>query len=147
MRITTQGVYGLVCVLNIAREKNRQPVSMQTISKEEQLSIDYIEQLFLKLRRAGIVKSIRGRTGGYILAKSAYRITIKDIIEAVEGNVFETICFSSNHRLDKCMQVKDCLVRSVWLGLKERIEDYLGSITIRDLLNSDKRRRNKSRVH
>jgi len=104
MRITTQGVYGLVCVLRIAREKDRQPVSIQIISKEEQLPIDYIEQLLLKLRRANIVKSTRGRTGGYTLSGPASKITIKDIIEAVEGNIFETICFGPKNRENKCVK-------------------------------------------
>ena len=133
MRVTTQGVYGLVCILRVARETNGHPVSMKIISKEEQLPIDYIEQLLLKLRRAHIVRSIRGRSGGYVLARSASKITIKDIIESVEGNVFETICFDA-HRKDKCIKLKDCLVMPVWLGLKKRIEGYLESITIKDLL-------------
>jgi len=137
MRITTQGVYGLVCVLRIARQKDKQPVSIQIISIQEQLPIDYIEQLLLKLRRAGIIKSTRGRSGGYTLSRTANRITIKDIVEAVEGSVFEAICLGPKHRLDKCTRVKDCSVRSVWAGLKERIEDYLESITIKDLLNSN----------
>jgi Rrf2 family protein len=136
MRITTQGVYGLVCVLRIARAKDKQPVSMQIISKEEQLSVDYIEQLLLKLRRADIVKSIRGRTGGYILSRSANRITLKDIVEAVEGRIFEAICLESDKNTKKCLKLSDCSVRKVWLGLRENIEDYLINITIKDLLNS-----------
>lgn len=140
MKITTQGVYGLVCVLRIAREESRQPVSIQRISKEEQLSIDYIEQLLLKLRRAKIVKSIRGRAGGYILANDASRITLKHIIQAVEGSIFETICFGSESQENKCLKVKDCLVRSVWLGLKDNIESYLKNITIKDLLDSNNKK-------
>ena len=136
MKITTQGVYGLVCVLRIARESNKHPVSMQTISKEEQLPIDYIEQLLLKLRRDGIVRSIRGRIGGYVLAKSASKITIRDIIESVEGNIFDTICFRVSHKKDRCIKPRDCLVKPVWLELKKRIEDYLEGITIKDLLNT-----------
>jgi len=97
MRITTQGSYGLVCVLRIALQSNGQPVSIQAISKKEQLSIDYIEQLLLKLRRAGIVRSLRGRTGGYVLAKPASRLTIKDVVEAVEGSLFDTICDQKYH--------------------------------------------------
>lgn len=134
MRITTQGVYGLVCVLSIAKTINRQPISIQQISCKEQLPIDYIEQLLLKLRRSGIVKSIRGRCGGYVLAKPASKITIKDIIESVEGSILDTICFGT-HPTKKVTKAKGCLVRSVWLGLKKRIEDYLKSVTINDLLN------------
>ncbi|MFH1622316.1 MAG: Rrf2 family transcriptional regulator, partial [Candidatus Omnitrophota bacterium] len=104
------------------------------ISQEEQLPIDYIEQLLLKLRRSNIVKSIRGRSGGYILSNPTGKITIKDIIEAVEGNIFETICFGPNHRKNKCIKLKDCVIKSVWLGLKDKIEDYLEKITIKDLL-------------
>jgi len=140
MRITTQGVYGLVCVLRIAREARKTPVSIQAISKKEQLSIDYIEQLLLKLRRAGIIKSIRGRNGGYVLAKPASKITIKDIIECVEGSVFETICFSTVNIKNKCAEPRGCLVRPVWLELKKRIEGYLKSVTIENLLNSDKKK-------
>ena len=147
MRITTQGVYGLVCVLRIAREAKNTPVSIQTISKKEQLSIDYIEQLLLKLRRAGIVKSVRGRAGGYVLAKSASKITIKDIIECVEGSVFETICFNTVNIKNKCVEPRGCLVKPVWLELKKRIEGYLKSVTIDNLLNSNGKKYNKIGVH
>ncbi|MFC1709042.1 RrF2 family transcriptional regulator [Candidatus Omnitrophota bacterium] len=135
MKITTQGVYGLVCVLSIAQARNKRPISMQEISQQEQLPIDYIEQLLLKLRRSGIVKSVRGRTGGYKLSKSATRISVKDIVEAVEGGVFEAICLGPKQKLDKCSRAKNCLAGSVWVGLKNRVEEYLEGITIADLLN------------
>ena len=82
-----------------------------------------MEQLLLKLRRARIVKSIRGRCGGYVLAKPASKITVKDIIESVEGSILETICFGA-HPTGKTTKAKGCLVRSVLLGFK-----------IKDLLN------------
>lgn len=136
MRITTQGSYGLVCVLTIARNAGRQPVSIQAISEKEQLSIDYLEQLLLKLRRAGIVKSLRGRMGGYLLAKPASRLTVKDVIEAVEGSVFDTICDHKKRKKDTCIRPRDCFAKPMWTGLKGIIEDYLGKVSIASLLNS-----------
>lgn len=136
MRITTQGNYGLVCVLTIARNADRHPVSIQTISKKEQLSIDYLEQLLLKLRRAGIVKSLRGRMGGYVLAKPASRLNVKDIIEAVEGSVFDTICDHKRRKKDTCIRPRDCLATPMWRELKGIIEDYLAKVSVLSLLDS-----------
>lgn len=139
MRITTQGDYGLICVLRIAQQVNKEPISIQKISQEEQLSIDYIEQLLLKLRRAGIVKSIRGRVGGYVLARPASRISMKDIIQAVEGSVFEDICARLKHRGKICVPKGNCLAKSVWQGLEIKIEDYLNNITLKNLLDSQRK--------
>ena len=140
MRITTQGDYGLICMLRIAQQKDRQPVSIQKISEEEQLSIDYIEQLLLKLRRAGIVKSFRGRVGGYLLARPASRISIKDIIQAVEGSVFDDICARLKHRGRMCVPKPkgSCLAKPVWQGLEVKIKDYLNNITVKSLMDSPK---------
>lgn len=136
MRITTQGSYGLVCVLTIARNTDREPVSIQVISEKEQLPIDYLEQLLLKLRRAGIVKSSRGRSGGYVLARPASQLTVRDVIEAVEGSVFDTICDRKKRKKDACVRPRDCLAKPVWTELKARIEDYLGKVRISSLLNA-----------
>jgi Rrf2 family cysteine metabolism transcriptional repressor len=92
MRITTQGHYALRCLLNIAGQSGKGAVSISRIVEEEGLPQDYIEQLLMKLRRRRLIKSVRGANGGYLLKKDVSAITVKDVLEAVEGEAFEIIC-------------------------------------------------------
>ena len=136
MRITTQGDYALRCVLNIARHGQAGPVSIKSIAREEGLPADYIEQLLLKLRRHRLIKSIRGAKGGYLLGRACGRMNIRDILIAVEGTAFEMICTrqkkSNSH---KCKGASVCVLKNVWLHLKDKIEEYLAGVTIESLLN------------
>ncbi len=135
MRITTQGDYALRCVLNIAAKDGSQPVCIGVIADEEKLPVDYIEQLLSKLRRKGLVKSLRGVKGGYILARDPSKITVKDVLEAVEGEAFEMICERFRNLKKKCKSAStDCVLRVVWMGLKKRIDEYLEAETIGSLL-------------
>ena len=139
MRITTQGDYALRCILNIAKNGPKGPVAIRQIVQEEGLPLDYIEQLLMKLRRSQLIKSIRGVKGGYILKKAARHISIKDVLEAVEGEAFEVICTRQKNMGKKnCKGSKDCVLKDVWLHLKKSIEDYLGRQTIQSLLAKSK---------
>jgi Rrf2 family protein len=126
MKITTQGDYALRCILSIARAGDAAPVPISRIVEEERLPEDYIEQLLLKLRRRKIIKSVRGFHGGYLLERHP----------AVEGQAFEVICSHKRrrHTHKDCLDHEGCAFQGVWKGLKERIEGYLGSITIASLL-------------
>ena len=136
MRITTQGDYALRCMLNIAAKNNKGPVCISRICREEGLPLDYIEQLLIKLRRKKLIKSTRGVKGGYVLGKDAFEITVKDVIEAVEGEAFEVICSRVNNRkARKCAANSECVLRDVWMGLKGEIERFLSSETIGSLLD------------
>jgi len=135
MRITTQGDYALRCILSIARNYKNGPVAISRIVEDEGLPVDYIEQLLMKLRRKKIIKSIRGARGGYLLNKPPLDITIKDVIEAVEGEAFKIICDRQKKRKIKyCDGVDGCLLKGVWVGLKKEIEGYLDKKTIASLL-------------
>ncbi|PIY83769.1 MAG: Rrf2 family transcriptional regulator [Candidatus Omnitrophica bacterium CG_4_10_14_0_2_um_filter_44_9] len=135
MRITTQGDYALRCILSIARNYKNGPVAISRIVEDEGLPVDYIEQLLMKLRRKNIIKSIRGARGGYLLNKPPLDITIKDVIEAVEGEAFKIICDRyKKHKLKYCDGVDGCLLKGVWVGLKKEIEGYLDKKTIASLL-------------
>ncbi len=138
MRITTQGDYALRCVLNIARHSQAGPVSIKSMAREEGLPLDYIEQLLLKLRRRKLIKSIRGAKGGYLLEKAIGRMNIRDILDAVEGATFEMIC-SRRKKLNshKCKGASACVLKNVWLRLKDKIEEYLTGVTIESLLNKE----------
>lgn len=134
MRITTQGDYAMRCLLNIAKNGGQGPVAIRRIVQEEGLPPDYAEQLLLKLRRAGLIKSVRGSKGGYSLGRPGRKITIKDVLEAVEGGAFEVICSRKRKGAATSCRHKDCVLKKVWIGLKGKIEDYLESVTLERLL-------------
>lgn len=139
MRITTQGDYALRCILNIARNAGKKPVAIRCIVSDEGLPLDYIEQLLMKLRRHKLIKSIRGVKGGYILGRPADQISIKDVLNAVEKDVFEVICARmKNSRRGKCKNSGKCVLKDVWQHLKTYIEGYLSSQTIASLLEKSK---------
>ena len=140
MRITTQGDYALRCILNIAANGLRGPVPISRIAQDEGLPLDYIEQLLMKLRRYKLIKSIRGVKGGYLLEKKPSKISVKDVIEAVEGEAFEVICGRQKHSNGRaCSDFSGCVLKDVWHGLKSHIEGYLEKETIQTLLSRSKR--------
>lgn len=135
MRITTQGEYALRCILNIAKNGSKGPVSISRIVAEEGLPLDYIEQLLMKLRRHKLIKSIRGVRGGYLLNKKMAQISVKDVLEAVEGDAFEVICSRRKSlKLKKCREGEKCILRRVWLDLKKEIDGFLEKETMESLL-------------
>ncbi len=123
------------CLLNIAKNGAKGPVSISRIVEEEGLPEDYIEQLLLKLRRRRLIKSLRGVNGGYLLEKPVAEITVKDVLEAVEGEAFEVICSRKRkkEKKSKCCAAGTCVLKEVWVELKRKIETYLGSVTIGSL--------------
>jgi Rrf2 family cysteine metabolism transcriptional repressor len=117
-------------------------VPISRIVEEEGLPEDYIEQLLLKLRRRRLIKSMRGVNGGYLLDKSVHAITVKDVLEAVEGEAFEVICGRKRkkEKKSKCCEGGTCVLKEVWLELKGKIEVYLASVTIGSLAEKRGRR-------
>lgn len=111
------------------------PVTMSEISDRQKISLSYLEQLFGKLRRSNIVESVRGPGGGYYLARAAEKITIADIIEAVDEPMDATSCGG----LGNCHDERQCLTHELWMGLNNRIYDYLRSITLQQLVDSQTR--------
>lgn len=134
MRITTQAEYGLICALHLARRGEEGPVTGREIASRERLPPDYVEQIMLKLRRAGIVRSTRGAHGGYRLARSAEEITIRDVIAASEHSTFDVHCTSHPVEEERCSSSHDCSIRPVWVLLQRRIDEVLSGVRLSDLL-------------
>src|SRR5207344_3168363 len=101
------------------------PVTGRDLAERERLPGDYVEQILLRLRRAGIVRSTRGAHGGYALARSPEDISIRDVIEASEATTFDLHCVSHPVEEERCSSSHNCSIRPVWMLLQRRIEDVL----------------------
>jgi len=134
MRITTWAEYGVICSLHLAKRANEGPVSGRDISGRERLPGDYVEQILLRLRRAGIVQSTRGANGGYELARPASQITVREIISAAELGTFDLHCDTHPVDEERCSHSADCSIRPVWVMLQQRIDEVLDSVCLSDLL-------------
>ena len=130
MRLTTKGRYAVTAMLDLAFHSQKKPVTLTDIAGRQTISLSYLEQLFSRLRRANMVKGIRGPGGGYTLAGKANDINIADIIAAVDEPLDATKCGGEAN----CQNEKACLTHDLWMGLSEQIRDYLKGITLAQLL-------------
>ena len=133
MRLTTRGRYAVTALLDLALQPTEQTITLAEIAARQTISVAYLEQLFAKLKRFGLVSSVRGANGGYHLAKNADQITVLEIIEAVNETVNATRC---DHQ-GNCQNGAMCLTHDLWQELSDHIADYLQKITLADLLARD----------
>ena len=138
MRLSTKGQYGVRAMFDLASHFKNSPVPLRQISEREGISLNYLEQLFLKLRRAGLVESVRGPGGGYLLKKEPKEIRISDIARAVEESLAPISCIES-HKNPKCHRISTCIPRLLWKELGEKILGFLDSMTLADLLQTRQR--------
>ena len=134
MRITTWAEYGLICALHLARRANQGPITGRQVAAQERLPGDYVEQILLRMRRAGIVRSTRGAHGGYSLALPAEEISVRAVIAASELTTFDLHCVSHPVETARCSASEGCSIRPVWMMLQQRIDDVLESVHLSDLL-------------
>lgn len=130
MRLTTKGRYAVTAMLDLAIHARREPVSLADISYRQSISISYLEQLFAKLRKKGLVSSVRGPGGGYQLARSGGDIFIAQIIDAVDELVDATRCAGQSD----CQQGVMCLTHELWTDLSKQIHSFLSSISLEELV-------------
>ncbi|WP_435628298.1 Rrf2 family transcriptional regulator [Candidatus Ferrigenium straubiae] len=135
MRLTTKGRFAVTAMADLAMCGGHSPVTMAAISERQRISLSYLEQLFGKLRRSKIVESVRGPGGGYYLARPAEKITIAEIILAVDEPLDATSCGGKGN----CHDERQCLTHELWMGLNGKIFDYLTSVTLRQLVDSQAR--------
>jgi len=130
VRLTTKGRYAVTAMLDLAFHSQIKPVTLTEIATRQTISLSYLEQLFARLRRAGMVKGVRGPGGGYTLCGEASEINIADIIAAVDEQVDATRCGGEAN----CQKHQACLTHDLWMGLSDQIRDYLRGITLAELL-------------
>jgi Rrf2 family protein len=134
MRITTWAEYGLICALHLARRAGTGPVTGRDVAAKEKLPADYVEQILLRMRRAGIVNSTRGARGGYALARPPEEISVRDVIQASELTTFDLHCVTHPVDATRCAEAENCSIRPVWLLLQQRIDEVLEGVKLNDLL-------------
>ncbi|HEU5465406.1 MAG TPA: Rrf2 family transcriptional regulator [Gemmatimonadales bacterium] len=137
--MTTWAEYGLIVSLSLARRVGDGPVAAREVAEGERLPHDYVEQILLRLRRAGLVESVRGAKGGYLLARDPHDVSVKDVMEASEHVTFEVNC--DHHQVDahRCSPDAACSIRPVWRMLERRINDFLSGVTLADLTHDEAR--------
>lgn len=131
MRITTKGRYGLRAVVNLAMSHHNRPISISSIAGEEDVSSEFLEQIFFKLKKAGVIRSVRGPGGGFVLNRPPAEISVKDILDAVGETHGLTPCTLRRQTL--CDKPEPCPAHEIWTGLQARMEEYLSSISLKQI--------------
>jgi Rrf2 family iron-sulfur cluster assembly transcriptional regulator len=130
MRLTTKGRFAVTAMIDIAMHSTNGPATLAGVSDRQKISLSYLEQLFGKLRRHGLVESVRGPGGGYHLARSADTISVADIITAVDEPIDATQCGGR----ENCHDDRRCMTHELWAGLNNHIFEYLQSVTLEQLV-------------
>ena len=139
MRLTTKGRFAVTAMIDLALRSHNGPVALAAISQRQQISLSYLEQLFGKLRRQGLVESVRGPGGGYCLALPMDQITVASVIRAVDEPVDATQCGG----LGNCHDDQPCITHDLWMGLNAHIYQYLESVTLGQLVRGHREKQNE----
>ncbi len=130
MRLTTKGRYAVTAMLDLAIHARQGPVSLNDISGRQAISLSYLEQLFAKLRRNGLVESIRGPGGGYRLSRQDHEINVAEIVDAVNETIDATRC----NKKGDCHDGEECLTHHLWMDLSDQIHGFLSGISLSHLV-------------
>jgi len=134
MRLTTKGRFAVTALLDLAMQRSSGPVKLAEISKRQQISLSYLEQLFAKLRQRKLVDSVRGPGGGYCLAKNMEHVSVADIILAVDEPIDSTQCGGK----ENCHNDKKCMTHDLWTDLNALIFNHLGAVTLKHLVDDQR---------
>jgi len=134
MRLSTKSRYGLRALFDMAYHAGTLPAQIKDISRRQNISPRYLEQIFQDLKKAGLLKSRRGPQGGYILARKPHEISVMDIIHATEGEMALVDCVKSGKARGKpCDFDNQCITQQVWAEASRKLNEYLGTVTLKDL--------------
>jgi Rrf2 family protein len=140
MQLSTKGRYAVVAMVELAKHNAASSLPLSTIAERQQISTAYLEQLFMKLRRAGLVHALRGPKGGYRLARRPADITISEIMTAAD----EQMCVKRCSPEDYCLGSKQCSAHDLWCSLQSYLADFLENVTLQDILDGSLREQNNA---
>jgi len=130
VKITTRGRYAVMALVSLAASSRGNPVPIQAIARQESIPEPYLQQVFLRLRKKNLVKSVRGPGGGFILARHPSDITVGEVIRTAEGKTARVGCRQSGRQ---CGMIDRCRTQGMWDALESRIEEFLDSMSLQDL--------------
>lgn len=144
MKLSTKGRYGLRAIVDLAMNSKEEAVALSSIAERQNISISYLEQLIAKLKKAGLVNSIRGAQGGYVLAKDSKDISVGDILRALEGNLNPVDCSEIEEGTETECSGKDlCVTKYVWKKISDSINQTVDNISLYELVEEGKNVKNK----
>lgn len=137
MRLSARGEYGVRAMVHLALNYRGEPVPLSKIAVSEDISQQFLEQIFSTLRKGGLINSVRGARGGYTLASTPEKICVGDIIRVLEGPIAPVECVSEEATGGdcRCGRTEECLARNVWEKLRDHINEVLDNITLHDMLH------------
>jgi Rrf2 family protein len=139
LNISTRGRYGVRALIEIALNEEREPVRINSIARHQKLPVSYLEQILNKLRRSGIIKSVRGSKGGYLLGRPREEINIRQVIEVLDGPFAVADCSKAGCPPETCIGTENCVASILWKNLEDNLDRFLESVTLEDLLRDAKR--------
>lgn len=134
MKLTTKGRFAVTAMIDLALRQDDGPVALASISERQKISLSYLEQLFGKLRRHGLVVSVRGPGGGYCMAKPTSEVSVADVIRAVDEALDATRCGGQSN----CHDEETCMTHLLWTNLTNRMLDYLSSVSLAELVEQQR---------
>ena len=143
MKISTKGRYGLRALIDLAQYSEIEPVSINSIATRQGISERYLEQLMTLMKKAGLIKSIRGAAGGYVLAKDVSEISVGDVLRALEGNLEPVECTAFSLE-DSCEAAGGCVTKYVWQRINDSINRTVDEISIKQLVDESKTMQDKT---
>lgn len=141
MKLSTRTRYGIRAILELAEYYGNGPLQLRVIAHDQGVSVKYLEQLMAMLKAAGIVRSIRGSKGGYVLAKQPGQVKVSECFQCLEGSVITTECVEDE---SFCERTNDCIARQVWTEVQNAVMGVLESMTLQDLVD---RAKNNNAIH
>lgn len=144
MKLSTKGRYGLRALIDLALYSEEEAVSIQSIANRQNISVSYLEQLVRKLKKEGLVTSVRGAQGGYKLAKPADKISVGDVLRAMEGSISAVSCGTGENV--HCQGEDLCVTRYVWQRINASIQETVDSIMLDQLVEESRRVRDKGQI-
>lgn len=134
MKLSTRGRYGLKAMFQLSLYYGEGPIPLKQIADKQGLSENYLEQLFSTLRKEGLVKSVRGAQGGYMLSREPKDITVGQVLRCLEGNMAPSDCIIDGEESD-CEREEFCVTKLVWIKIKDSIDEVIDSISLQDMKN------------
>ncbi len=146
MKLSTKGRYGVKAMFDLAQHYGEGPISLKSVAERQDISEHYLEQLVSGLRKTGLVKSVRGAQGGYVLGREPDKIRVGDIVRVLEGPIAPVDCVSEEEP-DCCEKAEFCITRTIWEKVRDSIAEVLDSITLEDMVQDAAKRESERNLY